>query len=112
MRCHTQTTQPIGLPECLLVNAVKNTRLWAVEFLIPLTVLFRELNSEFEMRAVKTRVRIYLPAAAPEDLLQVRYVFRKKCNTSAARRVHQRAFNYRRRPASYTFHNVNPSDSF
>lgn len=67
---------------CRSVDAVKNTRLWAVELLIPLAVLFRELNSEFEVRAMKTRVSVDRPAAGPEDALQFRYVLKKKRKTS------------------------------
>ena len=87
---------------------VKNTRLWAVEFLIPRAVFVRELNCELEMRAVKTCVCIDLPSAAPEDLLEDRCVIGNKRNTSATCPLHQRALNYGCGPASYTFHNVNP----
>ena len=66
-----------------LRDAVEDAGLRAVEFLIPLTVNFRELNHEFEVRTMKTCVSIDLPTAAPEDLLQVRCVFRNKSNTAA-----------------------------
>ena len=61
---------------------------------------------------MKTRVRIDRSTAAPENAHQERFVFRKKGNTSATSRVHQRAFNYGRRPAPYTFHNVTYSNPF
>ncbi len=55
---------------------------------------------------MNTRVSTDLSASAAEDPLQQRFVRRNKSNASAAAGVHQRAFNYPRRPASYTFHSV------
>lgn len=78
----------------------------AVEFLIPLSVLVGELDGKLDVRAVKTRVGVYLSTAAPEDTLQVRYALRKKSNISPAGRLHQQAFNNGLGTASYTFHKV------
>ena len=61
---------------------------------------------------MKTRVRIDRTVAATEDAFQFRNVLKDKRKASAAARFHQRTFNYRRRPASYTFHNVNISKSY
>jgi len=75
----------------------------AVEFLIPLAVLVCELNHEFEVRAMKTCVSLDLPVAERKDPLHVRFVVRPEINISTRRGFRQRAFNYRRGPASYTF---------
>ena len=61
---------------------------------------------------MKTRVRIDRPVAATEDAFQFRNVLKDKRKASAAARFHQRTFNYRRGPASYTFHNVDISNPF
>ena len=89
------------------VDAFEEAGLWAVELLIPLTVFFRELDHQFNVRAMKACVGRDITVAAPKDALQVRYAPGKKSNTSAACRFHQRAFDHCRGSASYTFHNIN-----
>ena len=66
-----------------LRDAVEDAGLRAVEFLVPLAVFFRELNHEFEVRAMKTCVSLDLPVADREDPLQVRYFVRAEKNISA-----------------------------
>ncbi len=94
------------------VNAFEDTGLWAVELLVTLTVFFRKLNHKFKVRAMEACVSRDFPTAAPKDLLQVRCVLGKKSNYSAIRRIHQRAINYCRGSASYTFHNINSQSLF
>ena len=91
------------------VDPIEDAGLRAVEFLIPFAVLVGELNRKFEVRAMKACITLDLPTAGPEDAFQVRDVLEKKSKTSATSRVHQRAFNCRRRSASYTFHNIHVS---
>lgn len=82
----------------------------AVEFLVMFAVFFGEFDGEFEMRAMKARVGVYLPGAAPENAFEERCFATQKGNTAAARHFHYRAFNHCRRPASYTIHNVTCSN--
>ena len=64
-------------------DALEKTRLWAIEFLIPLAVTVGELNHEFKVRAVKTRISLDLPIADRKDPLHVRYFRRAEINIPA-----------------------------
>lgn len=63
------------------------------------------------MGTMKARLSIDLAIAAAEDAFQSRDVLKNKRKTAAAARVHQRAFDHRRGPASNTFHSVKMYES-